>query len=45
MPTYKLIYFHSRGLAEVTRYLFAAAGVKYEDVRLTSEEWAEIKKG
>ncbi|EDV26141.1 Hematopoietic prostaglandin D synthase [Trichoplax sp. H2] len=43
MPNYKLIYFNSRGRAEVTRYLFAAAGVEYEDVRVTGEEWAKIK--
>ena len=45
MPTYKLMYFHSRGLAEVTRYLFAAAGVEYEDVRFTGEEWEKTKEG
>lgn len=45
MPSYKLIYFHSRGLAEVTRYLFAAAGVEYEDIRVTGEEWENMKKG
>ncbi|EDV18623.1 uncharacterized protein TRIADDRAFT_34904 [Trichoplax adhaerens] len=45
MPNYKLIYFNSRGRAEVTRYLFAAAGVEYEDVRVTGEEWAKIKAG
>jgi len=32
----KLTYFNIRGLAETARLLFAAAGVKYEDVRLTS---------
>ncbi|KAI6238171.1 hypothetical protein M3Y99_00715100 [Aphelenchoides fujianensis] len=33
MPTYKLHYFESRGLAETARMIFAHAGVDYEDVR------------
>ena len=43
MPTYKLHYFNSRGTAEVARLVFAQAGVQYEDVRLTHEQWAEFK--
>ena len=43
MPTYKLYYFNSRGTAEAIRLIFAQAGVAYEDVRLTSEQWAEFK--
>ena len=43
MPTYKLYYFNSRGVAEVARLVFAQAGVEYEDIRLTSEQWAEFK--
>ena len=43
MPDYKLIYFNGRGRAELIRLLFAQAGVKYEDKRITREEWAEIK--
>jgi prostaglandin-H2 D-isomerase / glutathione transferase len=34
----KLIYFNGRGLAEVARLLFAAAGVKYTDVRINKLE-------
>ncbi len=45
MSKYKLIYFNTRGRAEVSRWLFAQAGVEYEDVRLTPEEWAPIKAG
>lgn len=30
---YKLIYFNARGIAEVSRLLFAYAGVDYEDFR------------
>ena len=43
MPTYKLYYFNARGGAEIIRLIFAQAGVAYEDVRLTSEQWAEFK--
>ena len=43
MPTYKLYYFDARGSAEVIRFVFAQAGVQYEDIRLTSEKWAEFK--
>lgn len=43
MPHYKLYYFNSRGSAEVIRLVFAQAGVQYEDVRLTREQWAEFK--
>ena len=43
MPHYKLYYFNSRGNAEVVRLVFAQAGVEYEDIRLTSEQWAEFK--
>lgn len=43
MPTYKLTYFPARGKAESARYLFALADVKYEDERVTLEEWKELK--
>jgi glutathione S-transferase len=43
MPHYKLYYFNARGNAEVVRLVFAQAGVEYEDIRLTSEQWAEFK--
>lgn len=39
----KLTYFDGRGRAEVSRYILAAAGQKYEDIRLTREEWVEKK--
>jgi len=35
-PQYRLFYFNSRGLAEVSRILFAAAGVAYTDDRVKS---------
>ena len=31
------------GRAELIRFVFAQAGVPYEDIRLTSEQWAEFK--
>ena len=45
MATYKLTYFNDRGNAEVARLIFAKAQVKYEDVRMTSEQFKEIKEG
>ena len=43
MPNYKLVYFNGRGRAEPARYVFAQAGVEYEDVRLTPEEFGARK--
>ena len=43
MPTYKLYYFNSRGSAEPIRFIFAQAGVQYEDVRLNENTWPEFK--
>ena len=43
MPSYKLTYFNAKGLAEVPRFLFAKAGVEYEDVRLDNEQFKVIK--
>ncbi|RDD37714.1 Glutathione S-transferase 1 [Trichoplax sp. H2] len=45
MPSYRLTYFDARGRGEVIRYLFVLADVPYQDVRVTSEEWREIKSG
>ena len=42
---YKLIYFTRTGRAEMTRLMFAAAGVKYEDVRIKLEDWPKLKPG
>jgi glutathione S-transferase len=36
---YKLYYFNVKGRAEIIRYVFAAAGQQYEDVRFDGDEW------
>ena len=43
MATYKLTYFNVKGRAEGIRFIFAQAGVKYEDNRITKEQWQELK--
>ncbi|KAI8482143.1 hypothetical protein Bbelb_401330 [Branchiostoma belcheri] len=43
MPTYKLTYFNGRGRAETIRLLFAAGGIKYEDVRIEGAQWPALK--
>jgi len=46
MSAYKLYYFNGKGRAETIRIIFAQAGVKYEDIRFTGEEWmSKYKKG
>ena len=37
MPSYKLTYFDGRGRAEISRLIFAAAGVEYTDERV--KDW------
>ena len=43
MPTYKLFYYNARGSAELPRFIFAQADVKYQDVRLEGEKWQEMR--
>lgn len=47
MPSYKLTYFGAKGRGEVVRFIFAQAGVPYDDVRLEygGQEWPKIKEG
>ncbi|KAK1174736.1 hematopoietic prostaglandin D synthase-like [Acipenser oxyrinchus oxyrinchus] len=43
MSTYKLSYFNMRGRAELARYIFAYAGIQYEDIRIEWVNWPTIK--
>ena len=36
---YKFTYFDGTGRGEVCRYLFAFAGVDYDEVRITIPDW------
>ena len=42
MPSYKLTYFNGRGRGEISRMIFTAAGVKFEDVRIEGD-WPKLK--
>ncbi|KAK0041640.1 glutathione S-transferase 7 [Biomphalaria pfeifferi] len=39
----KLIYFDARGRAEIIRLVLAATGQKFEDIRITQEQWPSEK--
>merc|ERR1712045_845898 len=39
----RLTYFPARGRAEISRLILAYAAVKYDDIRLTGEEFAKVK--
>merc|ERR1712088_280581 len=39
----RLTYFPARGRAEITRLILAHAGVKFDDIRLTGEDFAKVK--
>lgn len=41
--SYKLTYFTGRGRAEISRLIFAQAGVQYEDVRVERADWTQMK--
>jgi len=45
MPTIKLTYFPLPGRAEAARLCFTYGGVAFEDVRVTFEEWGQMKAG
>merc|ERR1712032_1082685 len=39
----RLTYFPARGRAEITRLILAHAGIKFDDIRLTGEDFAKVK--
>jgi len=43
MPQYKLIYFNLRARGEISRLLFAAGSVPYEDSRVEHSRWPDLK--
>lgn len=43
MSNYKLTYFNLTGLAEPIRFLLHNGGIKFEDKRLSFEEWPQFK--
>lgn len=45
MAQYKLTYFNVKGVSEPIRYLFAYAGVEFEDERVEKDAWLGMKAG
>ncbi|XP_039274780.2 hematopoietic prostaglandin D synthase-like [Styela clava] len=43
MAKYRIIYFNLMARAELARLILVQAGVEFEDVRVTQEEWAKMK--
>ncbi|CAH1407834.1 unnamed protein product [Nezara viridula] len=44
MPEYKLAYFDIRGLGEPIRLILSYMGKEFEDIRISQEEWPQLKK-
>jgi glutathione S-transferase len=42
-PNYKLVYFDFRGKGEPLRWIFAYAGVKFDDHRINYQDWPSLK--
>ncbi|XP_018358304.1 PREDICTED: uncharacterized protein LOC108758047 [Trachymyrmex cornetzi] len=43
MPTYKLMYLNATGIGEPIRFLLSHCGIKFEDIRITFDEWPKYK--
>ncbi|GMT21606.1 hypothetical protein PFISCL1PPCAC_12903 [Pristionchus fissidentatus] len=43
MPSYKLIYFDVRGLAEVSRFLFYLSSTPFQDYEVSDAEWLTLQ--
>ena len=41
----RLTYFDGAGRAELSRLILAAAGIEFEDRRIDSQDWKELKPG
>ena len=41
----RLTYFDGAGRAELSRLILAAAGIEFEDRRIDSQDWKELKQG
>lgn len=43
MPSYKVIYFNVKALAEPLRFLLSYGNIDFEDIRVSREEWPTLK--
>ena len=43
MASYKVTYFDGRGNGEIIRLTLSAAGQKFEDERISQENWPKFK--
>lgn len=43
MPSYKVIYFNVKALAEPLRFLLSYGNIDFEDVRVEKDDWAAMK--
>ncbi|XP_045176483.2 glutathione S-transferase 1-like [Mercenaria mercenaria] len=44
MATYKVSYFQGKGTGEIIRLVLVAAGEKFEDERLSRDDWLKVKQ-